>query len=403
MAELKAFFLMSCMVITGALNTIFLSLQFSEKALGLPYSHPWFQTQNMFMGELYCLLLYYFMKYVYYRNTEKEEAEEEENSPSVFLLALPAACDFFASTLLAFALLNMATSVYQMLRGGLVLVTAVLSVIFLKKNQYRHHILGLTIVFLSIFTLGLAGMLYKNTDKNARSTNFLGIFMMGLSLLFTGVQFILEELFLGKYTINPLKVVGLEGMWGVGFYAVSLVILQNVRCDNFWAKSDVCSVNANGEWRVEDSIFALEQIFNNKFLFFLVVASTFTIAFYNFFGVSVTKYASSAQRAVVDNLRTILIWLFFMLVPTSIKEQFIWLQLFGFIGLVVGTLIYNEVIEIPCMDFDKYTKRNLELEPNEEERNIINYAKRDDISNYGVITPETDFSSKITIINKTIV
>ena len=227
--------------------------------------------------------------------------------------------------------------------------------------------------------------------------------MMGLSLLFTGVQFILEELFLGKYTINPLKVVGLEGMWGVGFYAVSLVILQNVRCDNFWAKSDVCSVNANGEWRVEDSIFALEQIFNNKFLFFLVVASTFTIAFYNFFGVSVTKYASSAQRAVVDNLRTILIWLFFMLVPTSIKEQFIWLQLFGFIGLVVGTLIYNEVIEIPCMDFDKYTKRNLELEPNEEERNIINYAKRDDISNYGVITPETDFSSKITIINKTIV
>jgi len=100
---------------------------------------------------------------------------------------------------------------------------------------------------------------------------------------------------------------------------------------------------------------------------FLVIAATFSVAFYNFFGVSVTKYASSAQRAVVDNLRTILIWLFFLFVPTNINERFNWLQLAGFIGLVLGTLIYNEIIEVPICDFDRYTKEKLRLAEEESE------------------------------------
>ena len=316
MSDLKSLFLMGCMIVTGTLNTIFLSLQFSEVSLGLPYKHPWFQTQNMFIGELYCLILYYILKYFKHRNSSEEndkitadaESETDEtNQPSIFLLAIPASCDFIASTLLAFALLNMATSVYQMFRGGLVLVTALLSVIFLGRKQYRHHLLGLFIVFISIFLIGLAGMVNHVPDANTRSTTFLGISMMGLSLLFTGVQFIVEEVFLSKYKMNPLKVVGLEGMWGSVFYLVALIIIQNIRCDSFFGKVDVCSVNAIGEWRVEDSIFALQQIGHNGLLCFLVIAATFSIAFYNFFGVSVTKYASSAQRAVVDNLRTILV------------------------------------------------------------------------------------------------
>jgi len=374
---------MGLMVLTGSLNTIFLSLQFSQYSLNLPYRHAWFQSQNMFLGELYCLIFYYIVKFNETNETDvitdEKKENEEENPPSIFLLAIPAACDLIASTLLAFALLNMATSVYQMLRGGLVLVTATLSVIFLNKNQYRHHILGLLIVFLSIFLIGFAGVIYKK-ETDVRSTNIGGICMMLLSLLFTGVQFIVEELLLNKYTINPLKVVGLEGMWGSIFYTVILIVLQQIHCDNFFGKVDVCSLNNYNEWRVEDTLFSLRQMINNKALFALVVAATFSIAFYNFFGVSVTKHASSAQRAVVDNLRTIVIWIFFLIVPSTIKEQFIWLQLIGFIGLVLGTLIYNEVLEIPYCNLNKYTKNNM-IKEEEELKNTEN-------GNYGAIEIE---------------
>jgi len=64
---------------------------------------------------------------------------------------------------------------------------------------------------------------------------------------------------------------------------------------------------------------------------------------------------SSPVRAVVDNLRTIIVWLFFMIVPTNIPEEFRWLQLIGFILLVVGTVIYNEVLVLPCGGFDQNT------------------------------------------------
>ncbi len=396
--EAKTFFLMSGMVISGTLSTICLSLQFSEKSKNVSYSHPWFQTQNMFLGEFYCLIFYYLMNYISNKansnsNSKDDsnitEIDNEERSPSVFLLAIPTTCDFFASTLLAFALLNMTTSVYQMFRGGLVLVTALLSVIFLGRKQYRHHLLGLFTVFLSIFIIGYASMLKdKHKKENTRETNLLGFFMMGLSLLFTGTQFIIEELFLGKYKTNPLKVVGLEGMWGIIIYAVVLLFLQNIRCDHFSGRADICTINSKDEWRVEDTIFAIQQIFSNKFLMFLVVTATFIIALYNFFGVSVTKYASAAQRAVVDNLRTILVWMFFLIAPTSIKESFSFLQLLGFMGLVFGTLVYNEVVEISYMDMDKYTKRNLLAQEADKETEILKKSK--DYSHYSTINPEQD-------------
>ena len=45
-----------------------------------------------------------------------------------------------------------------------------------------------------------------------------------------------------------------------------------------------------------------------------------------------------------------------MIVPTNIPETFHWLQLLGFILLVIGTLIYNEILVFPCWGFNTNTK-----------------------------------------------
>lgn len=151
------------MVLWGTANTILLSLQFSEKSIGVKYNHPWFQTLTMFLGETYCLAAYYALKYFVWKSpTEPEEKtevdkkallpgnegntkhedldiEEDENvalqkgpteevlvdgtpklvakDASIFIIFIPSMCDFVGSTLLAFALLNMETSIYQMTRG----------------------------------------------------------------------------------------------------------------------------------------------------------------------------------------------------------------------------------------------------------------------------------------------
>jgi drug/metabolite transporter (DMT)-like permease len=54
------------------------------------------------------------------------------------LLAIPAACDVIGSTLMNIALTQTAASIYQMIRGIIVLITAAMAMMFLKKKQYRY-------------------------------------------------------------------------------------------------------------------------------------------------------------------------------------------------------------------------------------------------------------------------
>ena len=39
--------------------------------------------------------------------------------------------------------------------------------------------------------------------------------------------------------------------------------------------------------------------------------------------------------------------------PLSVKESFSWLQLLGFIILIIGSVIFNEIVELHCLGFDK--------------------------------------------------
>ena len=78
-----------------------------------------------------------------------------------------------------------------------------------------------------------------------------------------------------------------------------------------------------------------------------------TIAGFNITGVMITKYASAAQRSTVETCRTLVIWCLFLLMG---KEKFLVGELFGFGLLVLGTLVYNEIIEIPLNFMNRNTK-----------------------------------------------
>jgi len=77
------------------------------------------------------------------------------------------------------------------------------------------------------------------------------------------------------------------------------------------------------------------------------------IAFFNYFGISITKYASAAQRSTVDLLRILSVWIFSILLGL---EKFNGSIVPGFIMLSIGFLIYNEIIEIKIMDLNYWTQ-----------------------------------------------
>jgi drug/metabolite transporter (DMT)-like permease len=57
-----------------------------------------------------------------------------------------------------------------MMRGIIVVITALMSIVFLKRKQYSHHILSLCLIVLGVAIVGVVGIVYsKDSDKDTTS------------------------------------------------------------------------------------------------------------------------------------------------------------------------------------------------------------------------------------------
>ena len=125
------------------------------------------------------------------------------------------------------------------MRGIIVVITAGMAMIFLGRKQYLHHYMSLLIIVAAVAGVGLVGIAISNKNQDSgdsdsgSTTTVLGVLLLLVAQCFTGGQFIVEEKLLGGYYLNPLKVVGLEGLWGCVIYAIILPIFQTVKdCDS---------------------------------------------------------------------------------------------------------------------------------------------------------------------------
>ena len=155
-------------------------------------------------------------------------------------------------------------------------------------------------------------------------------------------------------------------------YTILLIIFQFVSCDN-WGdslKEGICAVDDKNKYHIEDTIFAFRQMWNRKAILIVYIFYVVSIALYNIVGINLTKLVSSTARAVVDTVRTVFIWLFFICfepVPNT-RETFRILQFIGFCFLVFGTLVYNEILVIRFCNLDYYTRDNIRKRKNEKEQ-----------------------------------
>merc|ERR1719436_1645889 len=97
----------------------------------------------------------------------------------------------------------------------------------------------------------------------------------------------------------------------------------------------------------ESTPAAFYQMGHSTPLLMAVIGSIFSIAFFNFSGVTVTQQASAVARSTIDVSRTILIW---GVELTLGWNSFNLLQLAGFVVLAFGTLIYNRLLILPMLE-----------------------------------------------------
>ncbi|MBW0523825.1 hypothetical protein O181_063540 [Austropuccinia psidii MF-1] len=254
---------------------------------------------------------------------------------------LPTMFDICGTTLMNAGLLFVPVSVFQMVRGALPLWVGLFSIIFLNRTLSRDKWLSLLVITFGVALVGFAGSLQSkvNSDETTHSPTdqsaqvVLGLFLIFFAQLFTASQFVIEEKIMTKYEIPPLEAVGLEGVFGLLTTLIAIPILHI-----FIGSSPS---NRGGYF---DATTALDQIVSNPALLLSSVAIAISIALFNFCGLAVTKTISATVRSVIDTCRSIGIWGFSLIIGW---ETFNSLQLIGFIVLVIGTFLFNDILKYP--------------------------------------------------------
>lgn len=72
----------------------------------------------------------------------------------------------------------------------------------------------------------------KDTAENQSSTEMTGIVLVLIGMVGSACHFITEEKLIAGTDVDPLLVVGIEGLWGVIFNLVLLPIFQAIPCSN---------------------------------------------------------------------------------------------------------------------------------------------------------------------------
>mmetsp|Transcript_34188 Transcript_34188/g.76408 ORF Transcript_34188/g.76408 Transcript_34188/m.76408 type:complete len:373 (+) Transcript_34188:151-1269(+) len=319
------------MLISGTLNTLLMKFMVMQKVPLTPggdaqgFDHPYFQSLLMMLGEFLCLIPYYLSTY------HPQHAPHDQAPKSVFAFAC--LLDWTATTLVNMAYVVIAASVVQMTRGAIVIFTALFSVVLLGRKQYAYHLAGVAMVFFGITLVSLSTLIHgqsSGVDLDYNATNNPKIIGIGLCIaaqLFQAGMLVYEENILGKYSVPPLLVVGMEGTFGVIFGVILLTAL-----------------NTTG---VESTPGAFYQMSHSMPLFMAVLVSIGSIAVFNVSGVTVTQRASAVSRSTIDASRTIIIWV----IEISLGwNSFKWLQLAGFLILAVGTMVYNRLIVVDWLE-----------------------------------------------------
>lgn len=310
-------------------------------------------------------------------NNEENQNKEEENKnnkedekPEInkFLLAIPGFTDTCSTGIANIGLILLPASIYQMLKGSVIVMTFLMSKFVVKNKHIIDHYIAIPISTLGVFLVGLSA--YLNADEKEseeRSANasktLLGIVLMLISMFILSIQFIFDEYFMRKYKCHPLICIGYEGVFGFFINLFLCIIFSFIKCASYknnekptYLVENMCTEDDKGNWYPENILFTFRQLFNNSVLMVIVPTVIIFMSSFNILGVSITKYGSATTRSVTDNVRSFIVWLWFLMPFNNKKliEHFSFLQLFGFLCICFGAFIYNGLFKIE----ERRNKRN---------------------------------------------
>jgi hypothetical protein len=324
------------------------------------FKKPWFQTSSMFVGMALALAVYVAQRAGCGRGAAAAAAGTERLAHWKYYayVGVPAVFDLVATALGNIGLLFIDASVWQMLRGSMVLFSSIFSAFILKRPTFPFMWWSVLVIVIALAIVGFSSVASTGVGKAGASSWQIAL-AIGLTVAAQVVQagqLVVEEFLMHDLTAPPALIVGLEGLWGtVLTWAIFIPIVGATHGEE-------------GNGIHEDTKDTFVMMGNNSFIIVLVVLYVFVILMYNVTGMMVTQISSAVVRTIMEALRTLCIWIVEVLLfygfklsdsdyghqhPDIGEELTIWsvLEFVGFLLFFTASAVYNRLIELPIFKY----------------------------------------------------
>jgi hypothetical protein len=190
----------------------------------------------------------------------------------------------------------------------------------------------------AIIIVGIAAMLSQSTTTHISATSFeILLWILGrvFSKGFQAISMLIEERVLKSTDISPVELSGISGLWSMSLASFCLTF-----CD------------FGDTWKM---------LVNNHLIGFLSFATVLFFGLWNIMCLYVTHKASAIVRMLLDQLTIVAVWIVQLVIcwigfpkQGEAWNSWSWLQLFGYIVMVIGACVYQRIIRVEMVDDDEF-------------------------------------------------
>ncbi|KAL4482455.1 hypothetical protein ABPG72_001431 [Tetrahymena utriculariae] len=384
----------------SSLYNIILNQQNRAYVNGDLFYHPYCQILLVSISQCLCYFLFSIYKSQYRIKYEEDIKEEKGKRLStnfkIYIFAIPSFLNFVTQVFQIFTFYSLSKGWSYQLQNGFLIMMALSSIFLLKRKLHRQHFLGLSLIYFGLFFIGL--ML---SIDYSQSTQVVYYFLYVFSWFSYAAQLSCEEKLYSKYQLNPAQVAAYEGIFGIIFASLGVLISGFIYCDNY----QPCYDQQDNFGQFMKQVFS----FSNANVFFLVIGGVLFSTFSICTGQAVIKQMSGLTRAILDRTSLFFSWILFVILR---QENFQWYILFGYSFCIFGAIIFCEIIVFTCFGMNK--KRGHDLvapsavaygqqyyysdfptyQPNYPQKNESNF-KNEQQNNYNSAGSNKQINSKI--------
>lgn len=365
-------------------STILLNREYTDKnGNKIKYgNHPFTNDLIMFMAEA-CVIIVFFIQQKITKDLDTLEEltksqiinkKEEQNRKAIkflpdskkvkafFIILGTFVLDLIAST--AIFIIRQVDNVSSIELGfkiiGLIASTF-LSICLLKYKYYKHHLIGCVILCIGLSLYSVIDF-FQNSEQitEPKSKSHFKIIMIMIlfvcSYVLGSLQEVTHKYLMDIMFVSPFAILSLEGFFGIIVMSISLIFLYYTNCS-----SGIVCTPGN---KVENIFDTFNNVISHYQLWIPIIIMFFSFFSLNIFRLLTNQAYSPTHRIIPDVYGCCFSWVVRVIFPylddisTFMRLQNVVIG-FSFFLMMIGALIYLEVIELHFCGLSRNLRRTI--------------------------------------------